>query len=199
MNPNPASGIVNASVETQADVILLGWAPTQRSRTWMFGTQIDRILQQTDLPVHVANISQPISTTEDVYVVLPEGIDHHEGFFESLYYLKKLAADLGVSPTVIAVGGSVHQYERLFDLVEPELSAEFLVVDTWDDLRRSLAEHADPNDLVTVLSSRRGDVGWHEALAALPQQLNDLPPRSFILMHPRKAAPEYDRLFLRFE
>lgn len=195
---NPASGIVTAGVETQADVVLLGWSPTDRPRMWMFGDLIDQVLGRTDLPVIVASLDQPVATSDEFLIVLPAGIDHHEGFFESVYYLKKLASDLGVSPTVLAVGGSEHQYERLFGLVEPELTAEFRTVASWADLRETIREEAGPNDLVTVLSSRRGDVGWHEALGDLPSELYDLPPESFILVHPRKADPEYDRLFLRY-
>ncbi|MFC7239819.1 cation:proton antiporter [Saliphagus sp. GCM10025317] len=201
VNHNPASGIVNGAIETRADLVLIGWSPAaSRSLSrWMFGNVIDRVLQGTELPVHVARLDTPINTTEELFVVLPQGIDHHEGFFESVYHAKKLASDLGISPTVLAVGGRARQYERLFDLVEPDLSGTFEAVESWEALRRTLAEESGRNDLVTVVSARRGDVGWHEELVSLPQHLIDLPPRSFVLIHPRRDDPEYDRRFLRFE
>ncbi|MFC7214381.1 cation:proton antiporter [Saliphagus sp. GCM10025334] len=199
VNHNPASGIVNGALETRADLVLIGWSPSQSISRWMFGNVIDRVLQGTELPVHVAQLDTPINTTEELFVVLPQGIDHHEGFFESVYHVKKLASDLGVSPTVLAVGGRGRQYERLFDFVEPELSGTFETVGSWDELRRTLAAQAGSNDLVTVVSARRGDVGWHEELAGFPRELTELPPRSFVLLHPRTGDPEYDRRFLRFE
>lgn len=199
VNHNPAVGIVKGAVETRADVILMGWTPERSLARRIFGDVIDHVLRQTDLPIHVARLGSPINATDDLFVVLPSGIDHHEGFFESVYHVKKLASELGISPIVLAVEGSPHQYERLFDLVEPELTAEFRTVGSWDELHRKLADESDPNDLVTVISSRRGDIGWHDALADLPRQLSELPPRSFVLLHPRKDDPEYDRLFLRFD
>ena len=198
VNQNPVSGIVNAAVETRSDLVLMGWTPEGQFRLRIFGDLIDSVLRRTDLPVYVAHLNNPINTTEAFYVVLPGGIDHHDGFFESVHQVKTLAAELGASPTVLAVGGSADQYERLFDLVEPELSAEFRTVDSWDLLHGTLAEEVGPNDLVTVVSARRGDVGWHDTLAELPRQLVELPPRSFLLIHPRRADPEYDRLYLRF-
>lgn len=199
VNHNPVSGIVNGAVETRADLILMGWAPTQTLSSRMFGDLIDRVLQRTTFPVHVARLNYPINTTEEMFVVLPNGIDHHEGFFESVYYIKKLATVLGISPTVLAVEGSEHQYERLFELVGPETSSEFRTVASWRELRRTLAEESGAHDLVTVVAARHGDVGWHEALATLPRRLTELPPESFVLMYPRKDDPEYDRRFLRFD
>jgi Kef-type K+ transport system membrane component KefB len=195
----PGSGIVNWALETQAARILLGWSQTQTLSSRMFGDLIGRVLQQTTLPVHVARLDHPISTTKDLFIVLPSGIDHHEGFFESIHYIKKLAAALGVTPTVLAVEGSAHQYERLFDLVEPEATPEFRTLASWRELHLLLAEEAEETDLVSVIAARRGDIGWDEALSTLPQRLIELPPDSFLLMYPRKEDPEYDRRFLRFE
>lgn len=203
INHNPASGIANAALETRADLVLIGWSPSaspaRSFSRWMFGNVIDRVLQGTDLPVHVAKLDAPINTTEELFVVLPRGIDHHEGFFESVYHVKKLADELGVSPTVLAVGGRAQQYERLFDLVEPELSGTFETVDSWAALRRTLADESGRNDLVAAVSARRGDVGWHEQLERIPRELAALPPRSFVLLHPRTGDPDYDRRFLRLE
>lgn len=199
VNRNPVSGIVNGSVETQADLVLMGWASGQTLSTRMFGDLIDRVLQRTTLPVHVANLNSPINTTQEVFVVLPSGIDHHDGFFESLHYVKRLTTALGVTPTVLAVGGSEHQYERLFDLVEPDASPTFRTVGSWRELHQVLDEEASENDLVSVVAARRGDVGWNEALATLPRRLADLPPGSFVMLYPRKGDPEYDRRFLRFD
>lgn len=198
VNHNPASGIVKGALEVRADAILIGWTPTRSLSQRIFGDVIDRILQQTDLPVHVAYLNHPINTTDEFFVVLPTGIDHHEGFFESVYQIKKLATELGASPTVLAVEGSAHQYERLFDGVEPELSAEFRTVGSWHELLDTLADESGPDDLVTVVSARKGDIGWHEVLAELPRKLATLPPESFVLIHPRQGDPEYDRLFMRF-
>ena len=199
VNHNPANGIVNGAVETRTDLILMGWATDRSLAGRIFGDLIDRVLQRTDLPVHVARLDHPINTTEELFIVLPRGIDHHEGFFESVYHVKKLAVELGVSPTVLSIEGSGHQHEQLFDLVEPDVTAAFRTVDDVEALLETLRTESSPNDLVTVVSPRRGDVAWNDALAALPRRLKDAPPRSFVLIHPRKDDPDYDRNFLRID
>ncbi|WP_137291137.1 cation:proton antiporter [Natronorubrum halophilum] len=196
---NPASGIVRGAVEVQADLLLLGWDAQRSIGQRLFGSVIDQVLDRTTDPVLVARLGHPINTTDRLFVVLPAGIDHHAGFFESVALLKRLAGRLGAPLTVLAVGGSAHQYERLFELVEPELDAEFRELTSWSVLRTQLAEEATADDVVSVISSRPGSVGWHDALADFPYRLAELPTESFVLLHPREDDPEYDRQFLRFE
>lgn len=199
VNHNPVSGIVNGAVEIRADLILMGWAPRRTLSRRMFGDLIDRVLQHTNLPVHVASLSHPINTTREMFVVLPGNIAHHEGFSESVYYVTRLATALGVSPTILAVEGSEDRYEQLFKLVDPELSPTFRTVGSWRELYQVLGGEAGENDLVSVVAARHGDVGWNEALATFPRRLSELPPESFVLMYPRKDDPDYDRQFLRFD
>ncbi|MFC4540748.1 cation:proton antiporter [Halosolutus amylolyticus] len=199
VNHNPASGIVRGAVEVQADLLLLGWDAQRSIGQRLFGSVIDQVLARTTDPVMVARLGHPVNTTDRLFVVLPDGIDHHEGFFESVALLKRLADRLGAPVTVLAVGGSAHQYERLFDLVEPELDAEFRELSSWRALHSRLEDDATANDLVSVISSRPGSVGWHDELRELPSRLAELPPASFVLLHPREDDPEYDRQFLRFK
>ena len=196
---NPASGIVRGAVEVQADLLLLGWDAQRSIGQRLFGSVIDQVLARTTDPVMVARLGHPVNTTDRLFVVLPAGIDHHEGFFESVALLKRLADRLGAPLTVLAVGGAAHQYERLFDLVEPELDAEFRDLSSWTALHARLADETTADDLVGVISSRPGSVGWHDALEVLPYRLATLPPESFVLLHPREDDPEYDRQFLRFK
>ncbi len=199
VNHNPASGIVSSAVEVRADMLLLGWDAEQSIGRRLFGSIIDQVLRRTTDPVLVARLGYPVNTTDRLFVVLPQGIDHHEGFFESVSLLKRLAERLGAPLTVLAVEGSAHQYERLFGLVEPELDAEFRELPSWNALYSQLERDATADDLITVVSSQEGSVGWHEALAELPYRLAALPPESFVLVHPREDDPEYDRQFLRFK
>jgi len=114
--------------------------PSARSASGCSGSIIDQVLERTTNPVMVARLGHPVNMTDRLFVVLPDGIDHHEGFFESVALLKRLADRLGAAFTVLAVGDSAHQCGRRFDLVEPELDAEFRELSSWrapaDDPRR---------------------------------------------------------------
>ena len=199
VNHNVASGIVQGAVEVQANQILVGWDASRTFSHRIFGSVIDQVLERTALPVFVSRLGHPINTTRRLFVVCPIGVDHHEGFYESVHVVKRLAARLGVPMTVFVVDGRAHQYERLFDFVETEATAKFEEISGWERLVTELTERTTEDDLVVTLSPRAGDVGWHEELSDLPGTLVDLPPESFIVIHPRQGEPEYDRRYLRFE
>ncbi|AEH37697.1 cation:proton antiporter [Halopiger xanaduensis] len=199
VNHNVASGIVQGAVEVQADQIVMGWDAARSFRHRIFGSIIDQVLEGTNRPVLVSRLGHPINTTRRIHVVVPIGVDHHEGFYEAVHLVKHLAATLGAELNVIVVDGSAHQFEHLFELVDEEAAAEFESIDGWARLIPRLEAATDDDDLIVALSPRRGDVGWRPELEGLPAQLAELPPASFIAIHPRRGKPEYDRQYLRFK
>lgn len=198
VNHNIASGIVRGSVETRADMLLMGWDATESIGRRVFGDIIDQVLRRTTVPVLVSRLGHPINTTDHVFVVLPDGIDHHEGFYEAVHIVKRLALKLDTPMTVLIAEGTTHQYERLFGMVEMDVDAEFEGI-AWGDLLETLSERATSDDLVIALSPREGEVGWHDELSELPNRLVELPPHSFVMVYPRHGEPEYDAQFLRFD
>lgn len=73
VNHNIASGIVRGSVETRADVILMGWDARGSFGRRIFGDVIDQVLRRTRIPVLVSRLGHPINTTERVFLVVPTG------------------------------------------------------------------------------------------------------------------------------
>ncbi|ARS88677.1 cation:proton antiporter [Natrarchaeobaculum aegyptiacum] len=199
VNHNVASGIVQGAVEVQANQIVMGWDATESFRHRIFGSIIDQVLERTTLPVLISRLGHPINTTRRLHVVVPIGADHHEGFYEAVHLVKRIANATGAELRVVVVEGTTHQFEQLFDLVEEDVTAEFEAVDRWDRLLPTLESRAEEDDLVVAISPRRGDVGWHRELEDLPRELVSLPPESFLTVHPRQGEPEYDRQYLRIE
>ncbi|SDQ94223.1 cation:proton antiporter [Natronobacterium texcoconense] len=199
VNHNVASGIVRGSVEVQANLILLGWDATASFRHRVFGSIIDQVLQRSQLPVLVSRLGHPINTTRRIFVVVPVGADSHEGFYEGVHLVKRLAASLGAELTVLVVADDPDRFEAAFGRVEEDATAEFEAVDDWGRLLPALESEASDDDLIVTISPRRGDVGWHPELDELPGRLAELPPASFITVHPRQGEPEYDRQYLRFK
>ncbi len=199
VNHSIASGVVRASTETRAELIVMGWDAQQSLSNRVFGSIIDQVLRRTTVPVLVSRLGHPINTTERVFVVAPPGVDHHEGFYEAVHVVKRLAERLGAELHVYVVDGNERQYERLFGMVEPELEGRFERVPGWSELESTLRRETDENDLVVPISPRQGSVGWDPGLTALPEQLAELPPGSFIVVTPRQGEPGYAARFLTIE
>ena len=199
VNHSIASGLVRASTETRADAILIGWDARRSLSNRAFGSIIDQVLGRTSVPVLVSRLGHPINTTERIFVVTPPGVDHHEGFYESVHVVKRLAEKLGAELHVYVVGDNPRQYERLFGMVDPELEGTFEGIGNWSALESLLRQRTDADDLVMPISPRQGSVGWDSRLATLPRTLADLPPHSFIIVTPRQGEPGYAARFLTIE
>ncbi|WP_178917208.1 cation:proton antiporter [Natronomonas gomsonensis] len=200
INHNVASGIARASVETRADIILMGWDATRTLGGRLFGTVIDRVRRRTTDPVLVSRLGIPVNTTRRILLVLPPGIGHHEGFAESIHLVKRLAENLGVGVEAIAVGDRppARKHERLLELIPPEMEVPVTVVDDWDGLWERLSE-AESDDLVVPLKPREGGVGWSSRLRRLPVELSDVPPEAFVVVTPRQGDPAYTSRFFRID
>jgi nucleotide-binding universal stress UspA family protein len=131
VNHSVASGLARATVETRADLVLLGWEAGRSLGGRMFGSIIDQVRDRTTDPVLVSRLGRRINTVTRVLLVLPPAVGYHEGFSESIYLVKRLAENLGVLLRAVAVGShlSPERYERLIGQVDPEYAARFLRMD----------------------------------------------------------------------
>ena len=197
VNHNVASEILRVSMETRSDLILMGWDASRSLGGRVFGSIIDQVRRRCRDPVVVSRLGQPINTSERVVLVLPPGIEHNEGFYESVFLAKQLTENIGVELVVWTLGGSAEQFERLVDLVEPEMSFSVEAVDGWSGFNRELKD-ASPDDLIVAIKPREGVPGWERDLRHLPGALTDMPPESFVIITPRRGEPGREDHFLRF-
>lgn len=196
INHNVASAIIRANAETRSDLVLMGWDAKRSIGGRVFGTVIDQVRRRCTDPVLVSRLGQPVNTAERVIFVLPSGVDHNEGFYESVFLAKRLTENIGVELQVWVLGGSVEQYERLVDMVEPEMPFSVHDVNGWSGLLADLRE-TDEADLVVAVKPREGTAGWRRELRNLPHTLGSMPPSSFIVITPRRGEPDREAHFLR--
>jgi len=186
---NIASGIARAVADTRTSAVVVGWDGTQSggSRTAVFGTVLDQLLEQTKQMVLVAKLGHPLNTTDRLIVVLPPATDRHPGFLQAVGAMKTLAAQLDASIEVLVVGEDPSRYARPLKEAKPDIPVEVEAVEGWGPLIWELRARLVPRDLVVVISARRGTVSWHRELERLPGQLSSLAPESFIVAYPSEV------------
>lgn len=188
VDPNIASGISRAMAETRTSIVVVGWdGRASGSRTAVFGTVLDQLLEQTRQMVIVAKMGHPLNTTRRVVVVVPPRADHHPGILAAAGALKNLVSEVHAEFEALVVKEEVEGYRALFEGVRPDLPMEFEAVEGWGPLLWELRTRLQPQDLVVVLSARHGTLSWHRELERLPAQLASLVPESFLLVYPPDA------------
>lgn len=190
VDQNFAGGIVRGAVETRTATIVIGW-DGRTSRQRVFGSVLDQLLDQSQQQVIVAKLGHPVSTTRRVVVVLATGSDHHPGFAEAVGTLKRLANGLGAGLHVLVVNEDDAGYLRAFTQLKPDAPVKTERVAGWTSALGTLRKMLRAEDLVAVVSARRGTVSWDPYLHRLPARLAKLVPESFLMIYPseRRELP----------
>jgi mannitol/fructose-specific phosphotransferase system IIA component (Ntr-type) len=184
---NFANGIARGVAETRSSVLIIGWDARRSARNLIFGTVLDQLLEQTRQQVIVAKLGHPLNTTRRILLLVPRGSDRIPGFLEAARAIKRMANRLGAQIVGHVVAGPPEVYRRHFSAIKPDAPVELDRLSGWEEIGDRLRAEARPDDLVVLLSARRGTISWHPALARLPGLLGDLSPESFLVVYPSEA------------
>jgi len=189
VDQNIATAVARAAAETRSSIIVVGWDGRQSgSRTAVFGTVLDQLLDQTRQMLIVAKLGHPLNTTERVVAVIPPEAQRHPGFLAATAALKSLVSEVGARFEAIVVEEDPDTYRKLLERVKPDLPMTVDGAEAWGPLLWELRTRLEPQDLVVVMSARRGGVTWHRELERLPAKLSGLAPESFLVIYPSEAA-----------
>jgi len=190
---NFASGITRGATEVRASTIVLGWERQAPSRFQVFGGVLDQVLDLTRQEIIVARIGPPLNTTRRIVLVVPEGSDHMEGFSDAGRAIKRLAHQLAAPIHLITVATPSEGYARRLGRILPEVPIESEDVTHTDRLLERLAVSIREDDLVILLSARRGSVAWSPELQNLPRTLHRMVSESLLVIYPSEMTEERRR------
>jgi Kef-type K+ transport system membrane component KefB/mannitol/fructose-specific phosphotransferase system IIA component (Ntr-type) len=187
VDQNIAAGIVRGIAETRTSTVVIGWDGGRSPVGGIFGSVLDQLLLQAKAMVVVAKLGHPLNVTKRLVVVLPPLIYRHPGFFEAMRGVKSIASQLGAPILGLGIDEEQDRLEPLIQPIRPAAAIQFERVDGWSRLLSALRDRVSPDDLVIVLSARRGTLPWHPKLERLPAQLAGLLPESFLMFYPAEA------------
>lgn len=187
VDQNVASGIVRGIAETRSTMVVIGWDGGRSAVGEIFGSVLDQLLASTRQMVVVAKLGHPLNVTKRLVVILPPLIYRHPGFGEAARAVKTLAGQLGATILGLVVNEEVDRVAQMLEPIKPTLPIRFQRVERWGALLGELRSQLQADDLVVVLSARRGTLPWHPKLERLPGQLAGLVPESFLIFYPSEV------------
>ncbi|WP_067729533.1 cation:proton antiporter [Oceanobacillus damuensis] len=182
---NITDGIIRAVAEERINTIVMGWN-AERSSNKLFGSVLDRLIDQTNQTILVTKLDHPLNITSRVVLIIPFGADHKPGFKDALRRIKMLTAKLNATLMVFVIRGSEEIYERHMKEIKPNSPTTLKRIDGWTALQERYSAELKEDDLVIILSARRGTVAWHPKLEELPKRLAEVKRDSFIIFYPRE-------------
>jgi Kef-type K+ transport system membrane component KefB/mannitol/fructose-specific phosphotransferase system IIA component (Ntr-type)/nucleotide-binding universal stress UspA family protein len=191
---NVATGISRGIAESRSSVVIIGWDGRRTRSRVVFGTVLDQILEQSRQMVMVARLGHALNTTARIVLVLPPAVDRHAGFAEAFRAVRVLSSRLGASLMAVAVEGDAAALEERTSAIRPQVPTTWEGVPEWGALYDRLGAVLGPDDLVVVLSARRGTLPWNPRLERMPGELVTLAPQSFIIVYPPEGDATLERV-----
>lgn len=162
----------------------VGWDGSRHRTLRIFGSVVDQVLELTRQEVLVARIGRALNTSERIVIIVPEGSDHMEGFAEAARLVKQMAHRLGTSLEVVTVRTAAEPYLDHLRRFRPDAPVRGRAVASWEDLPGHLQETLGEDDLVVVLSARKGAVAWTPELEELPRRLTATRAGGLVIFYP---------------
>ena len=183
---NPAKGIVRAITDTRISTVIVGWNGKLSTSQKILGGVLDQVLEQTNQTMLVTKLTHPLNTTKRIILIFPPMVARKPGFKEKIRIVKKMASQLGATLLCLVIKGDQNYYKRLIEEEKPELNFTLETVDKWKDLVKNYFHRFKDDDLIIVISARRGTIAWHPYLERLPKEIASVTPESFIVVFPEE-------------
>jgi len=157
-------GVIRASQERDADVLICGWKGFSTYRENFFGSVIDNIVRLATVPVLVTRFPQPIENTRRVIFAL-SGRRASQSQIQTTFELATtLAEELKAPLHLLHITASAHRGSYLASLVEGK---EVLLQQVQGNPIQRISAILQPDDLLIMIEStyRRG----RPALGRMPE------------------------------
>lgn len=188
---NIANGIARAVSEKLGSVVIIGWNGATSTKSRIFGSILDQLLQEIDEMVMVSKISKPLSTHTRVLVAVPPFASIESGFSGAIRSLKLMTDQIGAELVFVMTVEREEYIQKRIKRVKPDLESEYQTITKWSELPSWLNETVHDNDIFVLLSAREGSLSWRPALDRLPRVVAQrYPDLSFITVYPSEAEVE---------
>lgn len=198
VNLNAANGILSAAKDLAITDIVIGWHGKTKATDRFFGTTLDDLLRNSEQMVLVTKIIHPLNTVKRIIVAVPPNAEKELGFKRWVRKTKRLSKQTGASLHFFCTKQTESFIMQIITQLKPRMDAEFQLFNNWKKLD-GLAKKITPDDLLIIISARRGSVSFHNYFNNIPGQLEKLFDKlSFIIIYPQQIGLELSESILQF-
>jgi Kef-type K+ transport system membrane component KefB/mannitol/fructose-specific phosphotransferase system IIA component (Ntr-type) len=190
---NVSKGITRAVNELRISNVVIGWNGEISTHQKIFGSILDRLLDEIDEMVMVCKIEAPVNTFERVVVAIPPLAALEPGFADAIRALKLMAEQIGGDIVIVSTDEREDYVRKRVQKVKPEIPLSFQTIHSWIELPGWLENNRSENDLFVMISARGGSLSWRPGLDRLPRVLSQRYPKlSFITVYPSESIDMAD-------
>lgn len=183
---NAASGISRISKEIMADIIVMGWPQRSGFMDKLLGEKVDSILYNTNKTAFICHLGRPLFLHKRIVMAAPPFVEHENGFALWFTKITQLAYELRIPVLLFCNDETKKAAERLSGKVWNKASISIQPFSVWEDFL-ILSRDVHDDDLIVLVSARKGATSYMGLLDSLPSKLEKyFPDNSMLVIYPRQ-------------
>lgn len=180
------NGIVYTIKEKNITDILVGLHQKTTGKASFWGPKAENLLRRVLETVYIYKSAQPFNTLKRMVIVVPPNAESEPGFIHWYTKLIAIAKEAAMPMSFHASKNTIVELELLGERSGLKVKPAFNEFDAWEDFL-IFARETRPNDLLVIVSSRKGYSSFIPALNKLPYYLSRyFTQNSFIIIFPKQ-------------
>ncbi len=167
---NIANGIKHAFKEFQASEILIGMHMHADVSAKFWGEFHQSLFNGLNRQIIMARLHHPLATLRRIEVAVPSRAQYEPGFYRWLERLSRLSENLECRIIFHGRGDTLMMISEFVRNRHPEMRAEYLSMEHWNEMPR-LAASIQEDHLFVVVTARKGTVSYKNAQERLPEEI----------------------------
>lgn len=191
---NVASGITNVIREKNISDVVMGISSKATLSDTLFGSMYETILDGMNRMMYVVSSVQPISLTNRILLVIPDGASGESGHKKWCHSVHTIASQSAASVVVYASKDEFRSFNTYLRRHKPTIKPIHIEVETLSI--DSAIEEMEANDMLIVVASRKHSISYHSNFDGLIKRMAaGVKYNSFIIIYPEQFKEgEVDRL-----
>ena len=189
---NIASGISTTVKEIKATDLIIGWSDKSSASDLLFGSLLENLKSYIWENIYICKLSVHPIRIKNIFVVFSEHAEYEKGFHMVLQKLISYSTAIQAKLYVYAVESTIDYIKETEIKVKNTPYIEFQVFDFWRDFT-NFATHNKKEDLMVVVSARKGTISYNEELSNWHTKLaRSFDDSNFILVYPQQLNSTFE-------
>lgn len=189
---NATAGITRTSKESLATILLLGWPQTAGLIEKVIGNKVDSIIYNIEKTIFICSFAQPLISHKRIIVAIPPLAELEQGFKVWVTKIFQLAAELGITIGFYSTVETQKAIEQMKSLKVNSRKVFFVEFTAWENIM-SLSEDIHQDDILVLISARKGSVSYLNSLDHLPSKIEkQFEKYSRIILFPQQRTVPYE-------
>jgi hypothetical protein len=184
VDQNITNGIKRVALEKSITEIIMGYPARSHFSDVLFGKTFLRVVNQTSQNIYITRFTLPINLHSRLHLVCPPFVEREDTFEKWLSTLMRLASQLDLPVSLHSTSETHDRVSAQMKSMKAVRSFAFEPCTTVNDPETWKAK-VRPNDIIALVSARKGALSYHSYLEVLPKRLVRLfPDNSLVFVYP---------------